>query len=121
MRGYDLRTDNVDDRGSGGSQLVSLPGTRLVSVTGGDGVPKVAGRAGPEVVVMEALYDERRSARFRHVVSSLNHSSTSEQSAPDQVSAALDRILIADAMTQVPGRTSGGDRALLLSRMYYRT
>ncbi len=78
-------------------------------------MPKVAGRADPEVVVMEALYDERRSARFRHVVSSLNHSSTSEQSAPDQVSAALDRMLIADAMTQL-----SAEHRALIERSYSR-
>jgi DNA-directed RNA polymerase specialized sigma24 family protein len=68
-------------------------------------------------VAPHLIIDERRSARFRHAVSSLDNSSTPEQFAPDEVNAALDGLLIADAMTQLSVRTSGGDRAFLLQGM----
>jgi RNA polymerase sigma-70 factor (ECF subfamily) len=52
-------------------------------------------------VARHLIIDERRSARSRHVVSSLDNSSAPEQFTPDEVNTALDRLLIADAMTQL--------------------
>ena len=61
------------------------------------------------------IIDERRSAHFRHVVSSLDNSSTPEQFAPDEVNAALDGLLIADAMTQL-----SSEHRAVIERSYYR-
>jgi len=48
------------------------------------------------------IIDERRSARSHHEVSSPDGSDALERSGrPDEVSAALDRLLIADALTQL--------------------
>ncbi|MDT5350321.1 MAG: polymerase sigma-70 factor, subfamily [Mycobacterium sp.] len=52
-------------------------------------------------VARNMIIDDRRSARFRQVVSSLDNSSAPEQFTPDEVNTALDRLLIADAMTQL--------------------
>jgi RNA polymerase sigma-70 factor (ECF subfamily) len=52
-------------------------------------------------VARNMIIDDRRSARFRHVVNSLDNSSAPEQFTPDEVNTALDRLLIADAMTQL--------------------
>jgi RNA polymerase sigma-70 factor, ECF subfamily len=67
------------------------------------------------IVARNMIIDERRSARLRHVVSSLDAPGTSEHSAPDGVAAALDRLLIAEAMAQL----SAEDRAVI-ERSYYR-
>jgi RNA polymerase sigma-70 factor (ECF subfamily) len=66
-------------------------------------------------VARNMIIDERRSARFRYVVSSLDDLSTPEQSAPDEVNAALDRMLIADAMTQL-----SAEHRAVIERSYYR-
>ena len=68
------------------------------------------------IVARNMIIDERRSARLRHVVSSLDRSSTSERSAPDEVKGAGPA---ADRRRDGPtvGRRSGGDRALLLPGM----
>jgi RNA polymerase sigma-70 factor (ECF subfamily) len=66
-------------------------------------------------VARNMVIDERRSVRFRDVVSSLDDSSTPEQSAADQVSAVLDRMLIADAMTQL-----SAEHRVVIERSYYR-
>jgi RNA polymerase sigma-70 factor (ECF subfamily) len=47
------------------------------------------------------IIDDRRSTRFRHVVNSLDNSSAPAQFTPDEVNTALDRLLIADATTQL--------------------
>jgi RNA polymerase sigma-70 factor, ECF subfamily len=66
-------------------------------------------------VARNMIIDERRSPRFRNVVGSLDDSNAPEQSAPDEVDAALDRLLIADAMAQM----SAQHRAVI-ERSYYR-
>ena len=66
-------------------------------------------------VARNMIIDERRSPRFRNVVSSLDGSSTPEQPAPDEVNAALDRLLIADAMAQL-----SPDHKAVIERSYYR-
>jgi RNA polymerase sigma-70 factor, ECF subfamily len=66
-------------------------------------------------VARNMIIDERRSARFRNVVGSLDDSSTPEQSAPDEVDSALDRLLIADAMAQMTA-----EHRAVVERSYYR-
>ena len=45
--------------------------------------------------------DERRSSRFRNEVSPLDGSRAPEAAGPDEVNAALDRLLIGDALAQL--------------------
>jgi RNA polymerase sigma-70 factor (ECF subfamily) len=52
-------------------------------------------------VARNMIIDERRSSRFRNEVTPLDGSSAPERAGPDQVNAALDRLLIADAMSQL--------------------
>ena len=52
-------------------------------------------------VARNMIIDERRSVRFRHEVSSPDGSDEFEQCGPDEVGAALDRLLIADALTHL--------------------
>jgi RNA polymerase sigma-70 factor (ECF subfamily) len=52
-------------------------------------------------VARNIIIDERRSARFRSEVSSPDGSDEFEQRGPDEVDAALDRLLIADALTHL--------------------
>ena len=66
-------------------------------------------------VARNMIIDERRSARFRNVVGTLDAPGTPEQSAPDEVNATLDRMLIADAMTQM-----SAEHRAVIDRSYYR-
>ncbi len=66
-------------------------------------------------VARNMIIDERRSPRFRKVVASLDESGAPEQSTPDQVDSALDRMLIADAMAQM-----SADHRAVVERSYYR-
>lgn len=66
-------------------------------------------------VARNMIIDDRRSARHRNVVSSLDEEGAPGQSTPDEVDAALDRLLIADAMAQL----SAQHRAVI-DRAYYR-
>jgi RNA polymerase sigma-70 factor (ECF subfamily) len=66
-------------------------------------------------VARNMIIDERRSPRFRNVSGSLDHSSAPEQATPDEVNAALDRLLIADAMTQL-----SAEHKAVIERSYYR-
>ena len=66
-------------------------------------------------VARHMIIDERRSARFHHVVASLDDSRRSEQFVPDEVNAVLDRLLIADAITQL-----SPERRAVIDRCYYR-
>jgi RNA polymerase sigma-70 factor (ECF subfamily) len=52
-------------------------------------------------VAHNMIIDERRSARFRKEVSSPDGSDEFERCGPDEVGAALDRLLIADALTHL--------------------
>jgi RNA polymerase sigma-70 factor (ECF subfamily) len=58
-------------------------------------------RASLFTIARNMIIDERRSARFRHVASSFDDSSTPHLSAPHEVDAALDRLVIADAIGQL--------------------
>lgn len=66
-------------------------------------------------VARNMIIDDRRSARYRNVVGSTDETGTPEQSTPDEVNAALDRLLIADAMTQL-----SGEHRAVIERSYYR-
>jgi RNA polymerase sigma-70 factor (ECF subfamily) len=52
-------------------------------------------------VARNMIIDEHRSSRFRHEVSSPDGQDALERSGPDEVDAALDRLLIGDALTQL--------------------
>jgi RNA polymerase sigma-70 factor (ECF subfamily) len=66
-------------------------------------------------VARNMIIDERRSPKFRNVVGSLDDSGVPEQSTPDEVDSALDRMLIADAMAQM-----SVDHRAVIERSYYR-
>ena len=66
-------------------------------------------------VARNMIIDDRRSARFRNVVASLDADGAPEQSTPDEVNAALDRMLIADAMAQL-----STEHRAVIERSYYR-
>ena len=66
-------------------------------------------------VARNMIIDERRSPKFRNVVGSLDEEGAPEQSAPDEVDSALDRLLIADAMAQM-----SPEHRAVVERSYYR-
>ena len=66
-------------------------------------------------VARNMVIDDRRSARYRNVVGSLDESGAPEQSTPDEVNAALDRLLIAEAMAQL-----SAEHRAVIERSYYR-
>lgn len=66
-------------------------------------------------VARNMIIDERRSARFRHVVASLDETTTPEQPTRDEVDTALDRMLIAEAMTHL-----SAEHRAVIERSYYR-
>jgi RNA polymerase sigma-70 factor, ECF subfamily len=63
-------------------------------------------------VARNMIIDERRSSRFRNEVSPLN--GAPERAAPDEVNAALDRLLIGDAVAQL-----SADHRAVIRRSYY--
>lgn len=65
-------------------------------------------------VARNMVIDDRRSARFRKERESLDTGSTPEQAAPDEVNAALDRLLIGDALAQL-----SADHRAVIRRSYY--
>jgi RNA polymerase sigma-70 factor (ECF subfamily) len=52
-------------------------------------------------VARNMIIDERRSSRFRNEVSPLDGWDATERAGPDEVNAALDRLLIGDALAQL--------------------
>ena len=66
-------------------------------------------------VARNMIIDDRRSARYRNVVASTDVEGAPEQSTPDEVNAALDRLLMADAMTQL-----SPEHRAVVERSYYR-
>jgi RNA polymerase sigma-70 factor, ECF subfamily len=52
-------------------------------------------------VARNMIIDERRSSRFRNEVSPFDGSTAPEAAGPDEVNAALDRLLIGDALAQL--------------------
>ena len=80
------------------------------------GDPERSARAWLFTVARNMIIDERRSPKFRNVVGSVDEDPTKfEQSTPDQVDAALDRLLIADAMAQM-----STEHRAVIERSYYR-
>ena len=65
-------------------------------------------------VARNMIIDERRSARFRNEVSSLDGSGVPERAGPDEVNAALDRLLIGEALAQLSAEHRG-----VVRRSYY--
>jgi len=65
-------------------------------------------------VARNMIIDERRTARFRREVSSPDGPDEFEQRGPDETDAALDRLLIADAMTQL-----SPEHRAVVRRSYY--
>ena len=65
-------------------------------------------------VAHNMIIDELRSSRFRHEVSSPDCPDALERSGPDEVGAALDRLLIADALTHL-----SPDHRAVVWRSYY--
>lgn len=72
-------------------------------------------RAWLSTVARNMIIDEQRSPRIRNFGGSLDESGAPEQSAPDEVDSALDRMLIADAMAQM-----SADHRAVVERSYYR-
>lgn len=66
-------------------------------------------------VARNMIIDDRRSARSRNVVGSTDESGAPEQSVPDEVNAALDRLLIAEAMANL-----SDEHRAVIERSYYR-
>src|SRR3984885_12152379 len=66
-------------------------------------------------VARNMIIDDRRSARFGHVVGSTDEARAPEQSTPDEVNSALDKLLIADAMAQL-----SAEHRAVIERSYYR-
>ena len=65
-------------------------------------------------VARNMIIDERRSSRFGNGVATLDTAGTAEGAAPDEVNAALDRLLIGDAMAQLSAEHRG-----VIRRSYY--
>jgi RNA polymerase sigma-70 factor (ECF subfamily) len=61
------------------------------------------------------IIDERRSARFRKEISPRDGSGVPEHAGPDEVNAALDRMLIGDAVAQL-----SPEHCAVVSRSYYQ-
>lgn len=72
-------------------------------------------RAWMFTVARNMIIDDRRSARYRNVVGSIDETGAPERSTPDEVNAALDRLLIFDAMAQL-----SGEHRAVIERSYYR-
>ena len=66
-------------------------------------------------VARNMIIDDRRSARYRNVVGSLDEEGAPERSTPDEVNATLDRLLIGEAMTQL-----SVEHRAVIERSYYR-
>jgi len=60
------------------------------------------------------IIDEHRSSRFRREVSSPDGADALERPGPDEISTALDRLLIADALTQL-----SPEHRAVVRRSYY--
>ena len=66
-------------------------------------------------VARNMVIDERRSARFRNEVMSFDGSGPPESAGPDEVSGALNRALVGDAMAQL-----SADHRAVVGRSYYQ-
>jgi RNA polymerase sigma-70 factor, ECF subfamily len=77
-----------------------------------DGQPSP--RAWMFTVARNMIIDERRSSRFRNEVSPLDDTGVPERASPDEVDAALDQMLIGDALAQL-----SPDHRAVIRRSYY--
>jgi RNA polymerase sigma-70 factor (ECF subfamily) len=66
-------------------------------------------------VARNMIIDERRSARFRKEVGTLDKTGTPERAGPDEVDSAIDRLLIADAIAQL-----SPEHRAVIRRSYYQ-
>jgi RNA polymerase sigma-70 factor (ECF subfamily) len=66
-------------------------------------------------VARNMIIDERRSSRFRNEVSPPDGSRVPEVAGPDKVNAALDRLLIGDALAQL-----SAEHRAVIRRSYYQ-
>ena len=76
--------------------------------------PERSARAWLFTVARNMIIDERRSSRFRNEVATLDTAGSAERAAPDEVNAALDRLLIGDAMAQL-----SAEHRAVIRRSYY--
>ncbi|WP_167105894.1 sigma-70 family RNA polymerase sigma factor [Mycobacterium sp. DL592] len=65
-------------------------------------------------VARNMIIDERRSARFRKETDSLDTPGAPDRAGPDEVNAALDRLLLGDALAQL-----SADHRAVIRRSYY--
>ncbi|MDT5401327.1 MAG: hypothetical protein QOK33_4558 [Mycobacterium sp.] len=65
-------------------------------------------------VARNMIIDERRSSRFRNELSSLDGQGATERAGPDEVDAALNRLLIGDALAQL-----SPEHRAVIRRSYY--
>ncbi|RFD25467.1 RNA polymerase subunit sigma [Mycobacterium uberis] len=72
-------------------------------------------RAWMFTVARHMIIDDRRSARFRNIVGSIDELGVLEQSSPDEVDVALERLLIGDALAQL-----SVEHRAVIERSYYR-
>lgn len=79
------------------------------------GDPERSPRAWLCTVARNMIIDERRSAQYRNVVALFDESAPPEQPTRDEVDTALDRMLIAEAMTQL-----SKEHQAVIERSYYR-
>ncbi|MCW2653697.1 MAG: polymerase sigma factor, sigma-70 family [Mycobacterium sp.] len=66
-------------------------------------------------VARNMIIDESRSSRFRNEVSALDGQGVTESASPDEVDAALDRMLIGEALTRL-----SADHRAVIRRSYYQ-
>jgi RNA polymerase sigma-70 factor (ECF subfamily) len=66
-------------------------------------------------VARNMIIDGRRSSRFRNEVSPLDGSGVPERTGPDEVDAALDRMLIGEALAQL-----SAEHRAVIRRSYYQ-
>jgi RNA polymerase sigma-70 factor (ECF subfamily) len=76
--------------------------------------PERSARAWLFTVARNMIIDERRSARFRRESNSLDAAGAPEHAGPDEVNAALDRLLLGDALAQL-----SGEHRAVIRRSYY--
>src|SRR6201984_3908190 len=106
---YALRLTGDEARAEDVVQETLLRAWRHPEVT--DEVERSA-RAWLFTVARNMIIDERRSARFRNEVTSLE--TAPEDTGPNEVDSALDRLLIGDAMAQL-----SADHPAVIRRAYY--
>jgi RNA polymerase sigma-70 factor, ECF subfamily len=77
--------------------------------------PDRCARAWLFTVARNMIIDQSRSARFRNEKNTLESSGAPERAGPDEVNAALDRLLIGDALAQL-----SAEHRAVVRRSYYQ-